>query len=85
MRQTLLETAHLRLHLIASQQTLLLLHTLSKRLVLVAGRAVVVLVVTLRATLFIPRGLLIRLLSARAGLGTSGRRELTVTTRRCLA
>jgi hypothetical protein len=85
MRQTLLETAHLRLHLIASQQTLLLPHTSSKRLVVVAARAVVVLVVILLATLFIPQGLPMQLLSERVGLGTSGRRGLTVTTRRCLA
>jgi hypothetical protein len=84
MRQTLSETAHLLLHLIASQQTLLLLHTLSKRLVVVAERAAAGLVVTLRAILFIPRGLLIRLLLERVGLETSGRRGLTVTTRRYL-
>jgi hypothetical protein len=84
MRQTLLETAHLRLHLIASQQTLLLRHTLSKRLGVVVARAVVVLGAILLATLFIPLGLPIQLLSAQAGLGTNGLRAQTVTTHRYL-
>jgi hypothetical protein len=74
MRQTLLETAHLRLHLIASQQTLLLLHTLSKRLGVVAARLAVARAVILKVTLYILVGFPTQLLSGPAARAVNGLR-----------